>query len=339
MDVFGLKNYIIGNPELIELILEKSGFHKIKRHNDEYRCAKDTDSNPTAVKVNIKNLSSSIFSSNLKGDLITLIQGKSGLSFTKTLNYIADIVQYKNTDIPESKITLPFGGYYKKISRMKNDNALDIETYTDEILDQFEILPNMLFYEDGILPQIQEKFKIGYDSLSCRITVPWYSFDGRLCGVMGRLNRRNTHPDESKWYPVIPFPKSKTLYGYAANYQSIQEKGIVLIGESEKHTLLLASKGLNVGIGLGGCNLSELQSNHIKAMFPQKAIIMLDEGLDEEQSYELAVKLKSDRFYRNQVGYIYDSNNMYLPKESKLAPADVDVNTLKLLIKNCTRWI
>lgn len=339
MDVFGLKNYIINNPELIELILEKSGFHKIKRHNDEYRCAKNEDSNPTAVKVNIKTLSSSIFSTNLKGDLITLIQGKLGLSFTKALKLIAHIVQYKEMDVPDTKVILPFGGYYKKISRLKSNDALDIETYTDEILDQFEIIPNMLFYEDGILPQIQEQFKIGYDSLTCRITVPWYSFDGRLCGVMGRVNRRNTHPHESKWYPVIPFPKSKTIYGYATNYQSIQEKEIVMIGESEKHTLLLASKGLNVGLGLGGCSLSESQANHIKAMFPQKAIIMLDEGLDEEQSYELAVKLKSNRFYKNQVGYIYDTNNMYLPKESKLAPADVDMNTLKLLIKNCTKWI
>ncbi|WP_237714133.1 hypothetical protein [Bacillus atrophaeus] len=72
----------------------------------------------------------------------------------------------------------------------------------------------MLFYEDGILPKTQSMFQIGYDSITGRITVPWKTFSGELCGVMGRLNKKNLSEEETKWLPIIPFPKSKTLYGF-----------------------------------------------------------------------------------------------------------------------------
>ena len=48
-----------------------------------------------------------------------------------------------------------------------------------------------------------------------------------------------------------------------------------MIGESEKHSMALASKGLNVGVSLGGSFLSEIQANHIKSMFPKKSLVMI----------------------------------------------------------------
>jgi DNA primase len=156
---------------------------------------------------------------------------------------------------------------------------------------------------------------------------------------MGRLNKKELSDEDVKWFPIIPFPKSKTLYGFVENYSSIQEKRFVMLGESEKFSLQLNSKGLNVGIGLVGSFISEIQANHIKSLFPNTIIVGMDEGLSEEHSYEIAKQLKSDKYYKNKVGYIFDKDNMYMPKESKLAPSDLDKNTLKLLIENCTKWI
>ena len=73
---------------------------------------------------------------------------------------------------------LPFGGFYKNIRRLSNPMDLDLETYSDDILDQFVSVPNKLFYEDGILPLTQSLFQVGYDSVSGRITVPWKSLSG-----------------------------------------------------------------------------------------------------------------------------------------------------------------
>jgi DNA primase len=338
MDVYGLKQHIINNPESIELILEKTGFYFVTERGDEFRCAREEGRNPTSVKVNKNTLAATCFSTNLKGDIILLVQSKLNISFPKTIKTIADIINFKETT-PVEKPIMPFGGYYKKISRLRSDDDIDLETYSDDILLRFESTPNLLFYEDGILPTVQEQFHIGYDSVSCRITVPWLSFDGYICGIMGRLNKKLIRDDESKWFPIIPFPKSKTLYGFVENYSSMQEKSIVMIGESEKHTLQLASKGINVGVSLGGSSMSEVQTNHIKSLFPDKIIVMMDEGLEREHSHEIAAKLKSDKYYKNNVGYIFDKENMYLPKDSKMAPADLDRDTLNKLIKNCTIWL
>jgi hypothetical protein len=340
MDVYSLKNHIINNPDKIEVILEASGFYYIENNKRkfEYRCARDEDRNPTSVRINKKTLSSVCFSTNLKGDLITLVQSKLNTTFTKTIKKIAEMINFKD-DTPYELFTLPFNGFYKKISRLRSDDDFDLETYSDDILDRYEKTPNLLFCEDGILPQIQYQYNVGYDSVTGRISVPWYSFDGSVCGVMGRLNKREVSEDETKWFPIIPFPKSKTLYGFANNYNSISEKGICMIGESEKHSMSLASKGLNVGVSLGGSFMSEVQANNIKSLFPKKILIMLDEGLEEDHSREIAKQLKVEAFYKNEVGYIFDKQNKYLPRDSKIAPADLDKETLKKLINDCTIWL
>jgi hypothetical protein len=338
MDVFSLKNHIIDNPDYIELILEEVGFLNVVERNDEYRCARESGRNPTSVKVNKNTLGSTCFSTNFKGDLINLVQSKLNISFTKTLKFIADLCEFVD-DTPYEKFVPPFGGFYKNIAKLRNNDSIDLDTYSDDILLQYEPAPNLLFYEDGILPEVQMKYGVGYDSVTRRISVPWYSVDGQVCGVMGRLNKKEVAEDETKWFPIIPFPKSKTLYGFVNNYNSIQERSIVMIGESEKHSMALSSKGLDVGVSLGGSFMSDFQANNIKSLFPKKILVMMDEGLKEEHSHDIAKQLKVDKFYKNDVGYVYDRNNMYLPKDSKLAPADLDKNTLKLLLNNCTVWI
>jgi DNA primase len=340
MDVYALKNYIINNPDNIELILEETGFHYIDYNSTkkEYRCAREEGRNPTSVKVNRETLSATCFSTNLKGDLINLVQSKLYTSFPNTIKKIAEIIGFQDT-VKQEEYSLPFGGFYKQIAKLRDDQLFDLATYSDDILNRFEMVPNLLFYEDGILPEVQTKFQIGYDSVTGRISVPWRSFSGEVCGVMGRLNKREVSDEDVKWFPILPFPKSKTLYGFVENYNSILEKKFVMIGESEKFTLQCNSKGLNTGLGLGGSFMSELQANHVKSLFPETILIAMDEGLSEEHSYEIAKQCKSDKYYKNKVGYIFDKENEYLPKDSKLAPSDLDKNTLKLLINNCTKWI
>ncbi|MGK4040812.1 hypothetical protein AB0Y20_00825 [Heyndrickxia oleronia] len=338
MDVHALKSYIINNPEYIEKVLEEVGFHHITKRNREYRAAIDKNTNPTSVKVNIDTLSATSFSTNVNGDLITLVQSKTYTSFPKTISKIAEIVGFKGEEKAE-EYKLPFGGFYKNIAKLRDEESIDLEIYSDDVLDRFSKTPNLLFYEDGILPGVQKEFDIGYDSVTRRISVPWKSFSGEICGVMGRLNKKEITEEEVKWFPIISFPKSKTLYGFSENYSYIQEKGIVMIGESEKHSLQLRSKGLNIGVSLGGNFLSEIQANNIKSLFPKMIIVMLDEGMPQEHSLEIAKQLKSDKYYKNKVGYVFDKNNLYLPKGSKLAPSDLRKQELNKLIQNCTVWI
>ena len=338
MDVYGLKQHIINNPHLIEKVLEESGFCNIRDLGSEIRCARDEDKNPTSIKVTKDTLSSVCFSTNVKGDLITLIQKRTGMNFPETLKTISSMTGYKFNDSPV-EIIIPFGGFFKNIGVNKGTGSIDIKCYDESMLAEYERISNKMFIEDGITPEVQERYGVGYDVITGRITVPWYSLNMKLCGIMGRLNRREIESYEMKWFPVIPFEKSKTIFGYKQNYETIQEKDITIVGESEKFPMQLSSMGLDVGLALGGCYMSEIQANHIKALFTSRILIALDEGLDEEHSIEVAKSVKFNTLFGNKVGYIYDREGIYLPKGSKLSPSDMGKETFEKLVRNCTHWI
>lgn len=341
MDIHALKQHIKKDENLIELLLEEVGFTDINgefKHGDEYRCAWDNDSNPTAVRINKYSLSANCFSRGIKGDIITLIQEKLNLSLSLTLKKVAEITGF--TEKQRREYELPFGGFYKKIHKMKKRKMNnEIETYDESILDEYLILPSERFLNDGICYDIQEKYKIGYDVATGRIIVPWRSLSGELVGIMGRLNKEEIEEYENKYLPIISFPKSKTLFGFSENYKSIQEQGLVVLVEPEKGVMKLESIGVNVGLGLGGSSLSKFQANNIKSLFPKKIIIGLDEGLPEKVSRDMAKQLKIDTFFENEVGYIYDVENKYLPKGSKMSPSDLPLDKFKRLIVECTRKV
>lgn len=147
-------------------------------------------------------------------------------------------------------------------------------------------------------------------------------------------------PKEERWLPVIPCSRSLTLFGYHRNYEMIQQKRLCIIGESEKFPQQLDSFGCQLGLGSCGCNLSDTQIKYTKGLLVDKTILAYDEGLDEEYIREEAKKLKIDNaIFNNHVGYIFDRNNVIIPKNSKGSPSDFGKDKFAYLVKNCVVWI
>lgn len=338
MNIHNLKEELKENDSLIIMILEDVGFTDISdefNQGNEIRCAWEEGGNPTSVRVSKSTLSANCFSRGIKGDIITLVQEKLNLSFSQALNRISKVINFEDTN---EEINLPFGGFFNEILSVVDDYG-EIETYSELILDEYLILPSQRFLDDGVSYEVQEKYKIGYDVATGRILIPWRSISGELCGLMGRLNKEEIEEYESKYLPIIAFPKSKTLFGFSENYKSIQEQGLVILVEPEKGVMKLESIGVNVALALGGSSLSQFQANNIKSLFPKRIIVGLDEGLDESVSKEIAKQLKIDTFFENEVGYIYDAENKYLPKGSKMSPSDLPLDKFKKLIVECTRKV
>ena len=84
-----------------------------------------------------------------------------------------------------------------------------MQTYDTSILDEYAGKYNLMFFRDGINFQTQEHFNVGFDIETLRITVPEYTLDGKLCGIMGRLNDSNCAKEE-RWLPIIPCSRSLT---------------------------------------------------------------------------------------------------------------------------------
>ena len=262
---------------------------------------------------------------------------KLDLSFPKSLEYVAEKLGIEKEKF-NKKIILPFGGFYKGLIREIQEPEYSIKTYNDDILSPYLNKYNMMFFDDKINFQVQEEFKIGYDLETNRITVPIWTLDGKLCGIMGRLNDKNCLTEE-RWLPIIPCSRSLTLYGYIQNYHKIQQKRLCIVGESEKFSLQLKSFGCEIGMSTSGCYISDTQAKYLKSLLIPRTILAYDEGLEEEYIREQAKKLKvENHILQNQVGYIWDENNEVLEKGKKQSPSDLGKEKFTYLVKK-VKWI
>ena len=222
MNAVRLSEYLINNKDGILTILESLDFTDIQYNSskNEFRFAREEGRNPSSVRLSLDTLLFKSFSTNEKGNIYTLVMIKTGDKyFPNALSYIADLLGLEK-DKFNSKIKYPFNAFYKDLIREMQEPEYTMKTYDEAILEPYLHKYNTMFFNDGINYQTQEKFKIGFDLETCRITVPEYTFDGKLLGIMGR-SIDSEEPHESRWLPIISCSRSLTLYGYHQNYQEI----------------------------------------------------------------------------------------------------------------------
>lgn len=89
-----------------------------------------------------------------------------------------------------------------------------------------------------------------------------------------------------------------------------------------------------------GCDVSDIQAKHLKALMTSKIILAYDEGLEEEQIRLQAQKLiLNNAVFQNHVGYVFDRENLILPKGSKASPSDLGKAAFTELIKSHVIWL
>lgn len=309
-----------------------------RNQKNELRFSREDGHNPTAMRLKLDTLKFDGFSINAHGNLYSLVMQTKNLSFPKALKYIAETLGLEKSQFSK-KIRYPFGGFYKGLMKEIQEPEYSMTTYDESILDEYTGKYNLMFFKDGITFETQEHFNVGFDLESLRITVPEYTLDGKLCGIMGRLNDSKCSKDE-RWLPIIPCSRSLTLYGYHHNYEFIQQKNIVVVGESEKFVQQLHSMGSCIGLATCGCDVSDIQAKHLKALMTSKIILAYDEGLEEEQIRLQAQKLiLNNAVFHNRVGYVFDRENLILPKGSKASPSDLGKDAFTELIKNHVTWL
>jgi DNA primase len=326
-----VKEKLLENPEAIVNILDAFDFHKIKLRSNEIRCAFQEDMNPTAIVIRLKdneNLFVKDYERSMYYDLINYIIKAKGYEFKEVINAIKKELGISNIYNFKKKVGL-FGGLYDKIS--KQDDSIDVQTYSEELLTQYHQLPNIRFLKDNISLETQKKYQIGYDILSQRITIPIRTPYGDLAGIKGRCNYT---PDEfePKYLYIIPAPMSQLLYGYYENYNELIG-GDIKIFESEKSVLTLDSMGMHDGVALGSNSISPTQAKLIMSLNPRSVTFLLDEGLPIENTMRNIEILKAFCKLKDvTIRYFDTENTLLLP--SKAAPVDCGIETYDYILQN-----
>lgn len=295
--IIKIKNQLRGKPELITDILNKLECEYIKPvKNNEIRWGSNNGS-----KINIETLSYTSFSHDRKGDILTMVSLLKGIDLGQSIKWLAKELNLSYEYSEKVEVVLPFGGFFKQYSKVKDNDMSPPKTYSIERLKEYAGRLNTLWLEDNISLQTQELFQIGLDFESNRIVIGWKDVNGDLVGIMGRLNKKELVDRDIKYLPIIPFNKSKVLYGLDVNYYDILDNGTIIIVESEKSVL----KGFELGyrniVALGGNNISERQAALIKSLCVN-VVISLDEGIELSHSVEQAKKCKiKNPFFNNEV--------------------------------------
>lgn len=329
-----IKVYLYSNQNKLFQVLKYFGYHNFRKGNNELRCAKPQGSNATvcAIKLN-PHLSSRDFSSGFSGDLFGLIQHHTKLSYYEVHQIISNMMGSDNVLLESDKVL--FDGFFNNDTTHSDSPTTEVLTeYEDSILENYEKVWNLRFVEDGILPKTQEYFEVGYDLRTHRITIPWRNKDGKLIGVMGRLN--SDEETTVKYFPLIRFPKNLTLY----NIQNIEPNRELFAFESEKSVMLSYQYGYKNAVALGGNAISDTQLELIKEKNIKRLIIGYDEGLDYKIIRKNLLYLRQRLMFSDiQVQLIYDKDNLVIEKGSKDSPVDKGKEKFEMLLKNHIRTL
>lgn len=338
MNVLKINEKLQQDDNLIYTIVESLGYEDIRDRGTYFQFPNLDGDNRSAISVYKDNLHYTNYTRNDSGSIYNLIMFVKKCSFPAALDYAAKVLHLDRTEL-NKEAHYPFGGFYRKLMSEHAEPETSMKTYDESILNEYSGAFSEMFFDDHISFCTQAKYGIGYDIWSNRITIPEYTFDGKLCGVMGRLNDRQC-PHEDRWLPVIPCSRNLTLFGYHRNYAWIEKKNTAVIFESEKSTMQLNSFGAKIGLSSCGRHLSSTQVRYLQGLMVDRLIVAYDEGLEEEEVREEAKKLKMDNaIIKNQVGYIYDRENDILKKGSKDSPSDLGKDAFLELMKKKVVWL
>ena len=325
-----IKRELLDKPEYIIELLERYDFYKVRIHNGEIRCAFEEGANATAIQIRLHNNNALFvkdYGRDISCDLFSYIIKTRQADFKEilqTIKQMLGISEYSYFSPSRSA----FGGFYNKIKRQTH--GVQAKVYPEKILQEYVYGCQMRFLRDNINYEAQEKFQIGYDIISQRITIPVRNVFGELIGVKGRI-AGEPDEDEPKYMYLYPCPMSSTLFGYCQNYEYINESKTILIGESEKFVMQCYSYGIRNCVSIGSNSLSTTQCRLLMELNPERIVFLLDKDLPPEITQNNADKLRVYSRMRDLELCWWDwAKNPDLPPKS--SPSDFGEEIMKRIL-------
>ena len=333
-----LEEYLSSNPNEIEKILEELGFGKILNRGRYISACVPNFNNASGFSILIENLYCKSFTTNFSfnGHLFDLVAHMKGYTnFGDTMRFIHKILNIPysyskdESNTPKDSI-LDFFKKYKTKPNKRSTKEVELKKYTDEeIFDMYVRCSYANWIKEGIIAKTQEQFGIGYHFDSKRVVIPHrYWKTGEIIGLIGRTicsDEEIEYFDIPKYFPLIPYPKSKNLYGLWENMEYIKQAKEVIVFEAEKSVLKMRSRGINNCVSVGSHDLSDEQ---VKILIGLNVNIVLayDSDISLEFMESEARKFKGLR----NVSIVI---NQYDILKDKQSPADASLKIFMALYK------
>lgn len=323
-----IKKHLLHNKKDLILLLKEYGYGKFNVNEDEIRCSKPDSSNGSTCRIRLNNsLMCTDFSSSFNGDIFELIIFHTDTTYANIVSKCYEMFNIEDVDDDNDFNGLDLDMTPKEVL---------IPIYDKSELDKYENVWNLRFVKDNIMPKTQKTFHVGYDYKSKRITIPWFTIEGKLLGVMGRAYYDNY--GDFKYFPLLRFKKHHSLYGIYENKKYIENNRVYIL-ESEKSVLQLHTMNVRNALALGGNSIDNYRLSLLEKLNVKEIVFCFDEGLDIETQKRALKTTKKYFGDKVRIAIMYDGHNKYLPAHSKCSPSDLGKETWNNMVEHCVRWV
>ena len=338
MDLQQIKIHLMDNPNLIEDVLEKIGCHHIKLiKNKRVQSALPYPSdNISSVQVSLNaSLSTKVRSKNdfenyEIQDIFTLVQYIKECTLPESIDLICNTCNIKHTNSNNKKSVSESYNFLRQYKRsLKIDDYIEDEILLDEsFTERFVRVDCVLYLDDGVGSQSQDKFGVSYDVLDNRVVFPirndfgkLLSFKGRTCEIDYKIN------DIPKFISYYPCYNNNYLFGLWENYESILDNDELILIEAEKGVMQLDTMGINNVVATNKKKISPIQVKKLLKL-GKTLIIAFDKDVTLEQIFIECKKFNG----LCDVYYLFDTLDLLKKKQS---PSDCGVEIFNKMMEEC----
>lgn len=326
-----IKHELINNEDKLIEVLEYFGFCKFHNINSHLRFAYDESGGQNNVCIRLFDNDNCFVKDYVRtdysGDIFAYICKARKYEFKDVFNIIKNILNITDNKAVIEKKSL-FGGFFNSIAKKQLD--LTLKEIPVDTLNQYEKCYVKKFLDDGISRKSQDKFDIGLDLETNRITIPIYDNVGRLVGVKGRCNYETE--EEPKYVYLHPCAISQCLYGYHHNYSDMYNNRIYVF-EAEKSVMQCDSFGVHNAVAMCSSSLTDKQARLLIQLQPTEIVFMLDKDLEKDKAVANAERIRKYSFAKEIEVYWWNwkKDNIF-PK--KASPSDLGNEMFALAVSN-----
>lgn len=266
------------------------------------------------------------------------------VSFGEAVDYVKKCI--KHLIISDTKTYKPDIDYGK----YSFDAKIPVLTeYPRGMLTYFERKYHPLWLRDGILPEVMDKFQIGFSLAQNKITIPHFDMSGRLIGIRGRTIDKEEAELFGKYRPMqvgnvlYAHPLQFNLYGIYEHQEGIRMRRSAIIAEGEKSVLLDDGYygALSNTVACCGSKFNKYQINMLTQILGANEIIIAfdKEYTDWRSEKAREYRMKIESMCKKYQGfatfyYIWDMDNLLNEKDS---PFDKGKEVFEELYRNKIR--
>lgn len=198
------------------------------------------------------------YSSGKGGNIINFIMCYHNCGFKKAVQILKDFFKIES-DISFSE-SETFSSMRKFKPHKSEIKIPERKILPSDYMDRFSKRRIELWENEGILPEIIEKYNVRYDANADAIVFPIYDNDGNFVNVKGRrISPEAKILGLPKYFHYFKPVTADYFFGLFDKQSDVLEKGEIILVEGEKSVMKLEGWGVNNAVAIGTSTVNDRQ--------------------------------------------------------------------------------